>query len=223
MAIPHTVMTGLTVDALPRGETALLRDDFSLPYWVTVQEVIYLSTREFSSLPRPLLFAYPILTGTIRRSQAVQTWVRPDVLSDTTVTRRTPADGGQISSPFQGLEGGSAKGRNDTTDPSSPSHSNNPTPALSDGHPFKIQLDFGSGEPMFPHFRIPLTERFNYASTALGSHTQGPQVGLCATKTAVWKERHLVIAELRQDIRIDIAQLANSEFSSGAFKDSTVA
>ena len=138
----------------------------------------------------------------------------------------------------RGSEGGGAEGKDDRTDPSSASQSNNLVPSTSGQTPLQEQLD---GEPMLPHFRIPLTDRFNYASmecsarihkahksaksasSILSSKKDRYMLSPCATKSADGKEEnHFVIVELCEDIRIDTVQLANFEFFSGAFKDFTV-
>ncbi|KAF9649774.1 hypothetical protein BDM02DRAFT_1749195 [Thelephora ganbajun] len=138
-----------------------------------------------------------------------------------------------------GNEGGGAESKNDRTDPSP--HSNNPVPSTSGQTLPQEQLDFGFGEPMLPHFRVPLTDRFNYASmecsarihkahksaksasSILSSKKDRYMLSPCATKTADGKvENHFVIVELCEDIRIDTVQLANFEFFSGVFKDFTV-
>lgn len=94
---------------------------------------------------------------------------------------------------------------------------------------------------MSPHFRVPLKDRFNYASTecsarihkahksaksassVLSSKKDKYMLSPCVTKTADGKkEDHFVIVELCEDIRIDTVQLANFEFFSGVFKDFTV-
>ncbi|KAI9066021.1 hypothetical protein FKP32DRAFT_1646714 [Trametes sanguinea] len=89
-------------------------------------------------------------------------------------------------------------------------------------------------ERMAPHFRIPIHDRFNYASldcsarvhsahksaknpSAILSHKKDRyMLSPCAEK------QQFVIVELCEDIRIDTVQLANYEFFSGVFKDFTV-
>lgn len=140
-----------------------------------------------------------------------------------------------------GNEGGSAEGKDDRTDPSLAPHSNIPVPSTSGQTLPQDQLDFGSGESMLPHFRVPLTDRFDYASmecsarvhkahksaksasSILSSKKDRYMLSPCITKTADGKEEsHFVIVELCEDIRIDTVQLANFEFFSGVFKDFTV-
>ena len=153
-------------------------------------------------------------------------------------TSRTDPIQAVDSSGNGGNEGGSAEGKDDRTDPSSAPHSNILVPSTS-GHTLpQDQLDFGFGEP---HFRVPLTDRFNYASmecsarihkahksaksasSILSSKKDRYMLSPCATKTADGKEEnHFVIVELCEDIRIDTVQLANFEFFSGVFKDFTV-
>jgi len=136
-------------------------------------------------------------------------------------------------------EGGGAEGQDDRTDSSPTPHSNAPMPSTSGQTLPQDQLDFG--EPMLPHFRVPLTDRFNYASmecsarihkshksaksasSILSSKKDKYMLSPCATKTADGKEEnHFVVVELCEDIRIDTVQLANFEFFSGVFKDFTV-
>jgi len=162
---------------------------------------------------------------------------------DTDSARHTPrTDPTQaVDGSGNGNEGGGAEGRDDTADPSPASHPNNLIPSNSGQTPSQDQPDLGFGEPMLPHFRIPLTDRFNYASmecsarihkahksaksasSILSSKKDRYMLSPCATKTVDGKEEiHFVIVELCEDIRIDTVQLANFEFFSGAFKDFTV-
>ena len=153
-------------------------------------------------------------------------------------TSRTDPIQAVDSSGNGGNEGGSAEGKDDRTGPSSAPHSNIPVPSTSGQTLPQDQLDFGFGEP---HFRVPLTDRFNYASmecsarihkahksaksasSILSSKKDRYMLSPCATKTADGKEEnHFVIVELCEDIRIDTVQLANFEFFSGVFKDFTV-
>ncbi|KXN82830.1 hypothetical protein AN958_02104, partial [Leucoagaricus sp. SymC.cos] len=87
-----------------------------------------------------------------------------------------------------------------------------------------------------PHFRVPLVDRFNYASldcsarvhkahkgakhpsNILSSKKDRYMLSPCKTKG----EMQFVIIELCEDIKIDTVQLANFEFFSGVFKDFTV-
>lgn len=88
-----------------------------------------------------------------------------------------------------------------------------------------------------PHFRVPLTDRFNYASldcsarVHLAHRTAKSPASILSSK----KDRYMlspcgsskgqnqfVVVELCEDIRIDTVQLANFEFFSGVFKDFTV-
>ncbi|KAF9568746.1 hypothetical protein CPC08DRAFT_601232, partial [Agrocybe pediades] len=87
-----------------------------------------------------------------------------------------------------------------------------------------------------PRFRVPLTDRFNYASTDCSArvHTahrsaKSPSAILSSKRDRYMlspcdksKEKQYVIVELCDDIRIDTVQLANFEFFSGVFKDFTV-
>lgn len=85
-----------------------------------------------------------------------------------------------------------------------------------------------------PHFRVPLTDRFNYAdldcsarvhlshrsakssSSILSSKRDRYMLSPCNPPN---KEQQFVVVELCEDIRIDTVQLANFEFFSGVFKD----
>lgn len=103
------------------------------------------------------------------------------------------------------------------------------------------QEQFDAGEQLSPHFRVPLTDRFNYASLDCSarvhtSHRSAKSTASilsltkdrymlspCSTKSSDGKEEnHFVVVELCDDIRIDTVQLANFEFFSGVFKDLTV-
>lgn len=89
-------------------------------------------------------------------------------------------------------------------------------------------------EEISPHFRVPLTDRFNYASLDCSArvHTthsfaKSPSSILSSKKdkymlTPCSQASQYVIVELCEDIRIDTVQLANFEFFSGVFKDFTV-
>jgi Sad1 / UNC-like C-terminal len=98
-----------------------------------------------------------------------------------------------------------------------------------------------ANEQLSPHFRVPLTDRFNYASldcsarvhtshrsaksaaSILSSTKDRYMLSPCSTKSSDGKEEnHFVVVELCDDIRIDTVQLANFEFFSGVFKDLTV-
>ncbi|TFK40479.1 UNC-like C-terminal-domain-containing protein [Crucibulum laeve] len=98
-----------------------------------------------------------------------------------------------------------------------------------------------SYEPVSPHFRVPLTDRFNYAnldcsarvhlshrsakspSSILSSKKDRYMLSPCKPKgKGGEREQQFVVVELCDDIRIDTVQLANFEFFSGVFKDFTV-
>jgi hypothetical protein len=88
----------------------------------------------------------------------------------------------------------------------------------------------------FSFLQVPTTDRFNYASldcsarvhtahrsakspsSILSSKRDRYMLSPCDTS----KEKHFVVVELCDDIRIDTVQLANFEFFSGVFKDFTV-
>ncbi|KAJ6624363.1 UNC-like C-terminal-domain-containing protein [Mycena sp. CBHHK59/15] len=88
-----------------------------------------------------------------------------------------------------------------------------------------------------PHFRVPITDRFNYAgldcsarvhtshraakspSSILSSKRDRYMLSPCHPPKG---EQQFIVVELCEDIRIDTVQLANFEFFSGVFKDFTV-
>jgi hypothetical protein len=92
-------------------------------------------------------------------------------------------------------------------------------------------------EPLSPHFQVPLTDRFNYASldcsarvhmshrsaksssSILSSKRDRYMLSPCKSSK---QEKQFVVVELCDDIRIDTVQLANFEFFSGVFKDFNV-
>ncbi|KAF9255932.1 hypothetical protein L218DRAFT_911830 [Marasmius fiardii PR-910] len=93
-------------------------------------------------------------------------------------------------------------------------------------------------EKVSPHFQVPLTDRFNYASmdcsarvhashrsakspsSILSSKRDRYMLSPCVNPNP--KEDQFVVVELCEDIRIDTVQLANFEFFSGVFKEFTV-
>ncbi|KZV67221.1 hypothetical protein PENSPDRAFT_60759 [Peniophora sp. CONT] len=89
-------------------------------------------------------------------------------------------------------------------------------------------------EPLSPHFRIPLTDRFNYASLDCSARVHTAHRGAKSAHNILSnkKDRYMlspcgdrpqfIVAELCDDIWIDTVQLANYEFFSGVFKDFTV-
>ena len=88
--------------------------------------------------------------------------------------------------------------------------------------------------PDAPYFRIPIIDRFNYASTDCSArvHTAHKSAKSSSSILSSKKDRYMlspcgektqyVVVELCDDIRIDTVQLANYEFFSGVFKDFTV-
>ena len=85
-----------------------------------------------------------------------------------------------------------------------------------------------------PHFRVPLTDRFNYASLDCSArvHTAHGAAKSAANILSSKRDRYMlspcgaapqfVVVELCDDIRIDTVQLANFEFFSGVFREFTV-
>ncbi|THG99094.1 hypothetical protein EW026_g3183 [Hermanssonia centrifuga] len=88
--------------------------------------------------------------------------------------------------------------------------------------------------PDAPYFRIPLTDRFNYASMDCSArvHTAHRTAKSTSSILSHKKDKYMlspcgekdqfVVVELCDDVRIDTVQLANYEFFSGVFKDFTV-
>ncbi|KAF5382602.1 hypothetical protein D9615_002748 [Tricholomella constricta] len=89
-------------------------------------------------------------------------------------------------------------------------------------------------EPLPPHLRVPLTDRFNYASLECSARVHLSHRSAKSTSSILSskrdrymlspcnpsnKERQFIVVELCEDIRIDTVQLANFEFFSGIFKD----
>ncbi|KAH8114813.1 UNC-like C-terminal-domain-containing protein [Phellopilus nigrolimitatus] len=90
-----------------------------------------------------------------------------------------------------------------------------------------------------PHFRVPLTDRFNYASldcsarvhhahrsarapaAILSEKKDRYMLSPCAAGAGAGEPRFVVV-ELCEDVRIDTVQLANFEFFSGVFRDFSV-
>ena len=88
--------------------------------------------------------------------------------------------------------------------------------------------------PNAPYFRIPITDRFNYASMDCSARVHAVHKSaksasnILSSKrdkymlTPCAEARQFIIVELCDDIRIDTVQLANFEFFSGVFKDFSV-
>ena len=80
--------------------------------------------------------------------------------------------------------------------------------------------------PAFPHFRVPLTDRFNYASVDCSArvHTAEPAAAAKSASNILSSQRDrymlspcgaarwFVVVELCEDVRIDTVQLANFNF-----------
>lgn len=105
-------------------------------------------------------------------------------------------------------------------------------PEAASGSSVRVQ----SPSDVAPHFRVPITDRFNYADidcsarvhTSHRSAKSSPSI-LSSKKDRYMlspcnapNERQFVAVELCDDVRIDTVQLANFEFFSGVFKDFTV-
>ncbi|KAG8815532.1 hypothetical protein FRC17_000674 [Serendipita sp. 399] len=84
-----------------------------------------------------------------------------------------------------------------------------------------------------PRSHIPLIDRFNYASNECNARIQSSHKSAKSASSILSRkkdrymlspchsnrEKHFVVVELCEDIRIDTVQLANFEFFSGVFKD----
>lgn len=89
-------------------------------------------------------------------------------------------------------------------------------------------------EPISPHFKVPLTDRFNYASLDCSARVHMSHRSAKSSSSILSSKRdrymlspcksskQFVVVELCDDIRIDTVQLANFEFFSGVFKDFNV-
>lgn len=115
--------------------------------------------------------------------------------------------------------------------------SNNNVVALPDSN---ISTGYGSDSlqpsDVAPHFRVPITDRFNYANIDCSARVHTSHRSAKSPSSVLsWKkdkymlspcnlgrEKQFVVVELCDDIRIDTVQLANFEFFSGIFKDFTV-
>jgi len=88
---------------------------------------------------------------------------------------------------------------------------------------------------LLPHIRVPLTDRFNYASVDCSARVHAAHRGAKSPASILTskKDRYMlspcnikgpkfVVIELCDDIRIDTVQLANFEFFSGVFKEFSV-
>jgi len=121
-----------------------------------------------------------------------------------------------------------------------------PQPTVSSSETLAATVNQSDEQPEHPkedlmplppaHFRVPLTDRFNYASldcsarvhtshrsaksaSSILSHKRDKYM-LSPCNTGA--EKQFVVVELCEDIRIDTVQLANYEFFSGVFRDFTV-
>ncbi|KAH0832375.1 UNC-like C-terminal-domain-containing protein [Lanmaoa asiatica] len=91
-----------------------------------------------------------------------------------------------------------------------------------------------SDDTLPPYFRVPITDRFNYANMDCSArvHTTHKSAKSASAILSSKKDKYMlspcnadaqfVVVELCDDIRIDTVQLANFEFFSGVFKDFSV-
>lgn len=111
-------------------------------------------------------------------------------------------------------------------------------PKVPDDRSLPTTFSLGDPETMvditptqLPHFRVPLTDRFNYASLDCSarirsshSSARSPSSLLSSKKDKYMlspcsAQPNYVVVELCDDIRIDTVQLANFEYFSGVFRD----
>ncbi|RPD56626.1 hypothetical protein L226DRAFT_537941 [Lentinus tigrinus ALCF2SS1-7] len=123
-----------------------------------------------------------------------------------------------------------AENFSESTIPADTSH----TPQAQGSPALDVQEGSGPEERLEPHFRIPITDRFNYASLDCSArvHAAHKSSKSASSILSSKKDRYMlspcseknqyVIVELCEDIRIDTVQLANYEFFSGVFKDFSV-
>lgn len=124
----------------------------------------------------------------------------------------------------------------DTSDSDAPSKTN---VRNADVQPMDAQLlsDLSyptSDDTLPPHFRVPITDRFNYANMDCSArvHTTHKSAKYTSSILSSKRDKYMlspcsadpqfVVVELCDDIRIDTVQLANFEFFSGVFKDFSV-
>ena len=118
------------------------------------------------------------------------------------------------------------------TVPPDPSHSTQAQTQPQQPAPVDVQ-ERGAPPPerLAPQMRIPITDRFNYASLDCSArvHAAHKSAKSASAVLSSKKDRYMlspcgeakqyIIVELCEDIRIDTVQLANYEFFSGVFKD----
>lgn len=140
----------------------------------------------------------------------------------------TSSSSNNVQKPAAGKEGVEGTG----TDNSS---STNPTLGAAQGSGQQEIADVPQQEErLAPQLRIPIIDRFNYASTDCSArvHTAHRSAKSLSAILSSKKDRYMlspcaeekqfVEVELCDDIMIDTVQLANYEFFSGVFKDFSV-
>ena len=130
----------------------------------------------------------------------------------------------------------SAKPRVETSDSDIPSKTNvqNADTSPTDAQLYPDLSYPTSDDALPPHFRVPIIDRFNYASLDCSArvHTAQKSAKSASSILSDKKDKYMlspcsadpqfVVVELCDDIRIDTVQLANFEFFSGVFKDLSV-
>lgn len=135
-----------------------------------------------------------------------------------------------------GLQSVPAKSKVDASDNDSPSRTNvhNADVSSIDAQLLPDLSYTASDDALPPHFRVPITDRFNYANLDCSArvHMTHKSAKSASSILSSKKDKYLlspcgddvqfVVVELCEDIRIDTVQLANFEFFSGVFKDFSV-
>lgn len=126
-----------------------------------------------------------------------------------------------------------AKPKVETSDSDTPSKTNTDVPPIDSQFPPELSYPT-SDDTLPPHFRVPIIDRFNYASMDCSArvHTTQKSAKSASSILSDKKDKYMlspcsadpqfVVVELCDDIRIDTVQLANFEFFSGVFKDLSV-
>lgn len=122
----------------------------------------------------------------------------------------------------------------DSTAPSKYNVQNADIPPI-DAQLLPVDLSYStSDETLPPHFRVPITDRFDYANMDCSAriHMTHKSAKSASSILSSKKDKYMlspcsaddqfVVVELCDDIRIDTVQLANFEFFSGVFKDFSV-
>ena len=140
----------------------------------------------------------------------------------------TAPSANNVRKPPTGKDGVDGAGSDNTSAP-------NPVVGAAQGNGQQDPADTSlHDERLAPQLRIPIVDRFNYASTDCSArvHTAHRSAKSLSSILSSKKDRYMlspcaeekqfVVVELCDDIMIDTVQLANYEFFSGVFKDFSV-